>query len=81
MPDLVLLHWDDRDFWHADMFVGYGDMPAEDFERISPEPDAYLTTRKGAKWQDALERARAKWPDAVFETCGKPPRTRGDEPR
>ena len=67
MDQLAIISWNENGFWQADLFC---DPPADSkaWGLISPMPDAFFTCARNEGPNEALAKAKIKWPAAKLET-------------
>jgi hypothetical protein len=70
MPDLVIVSMHENGFPIADLYRDCGDMPADEFERLGMAPDGFFTMKKGDSLNQAIAKAKDKWPEAVVCLAG-----------
>lgn len=66
MSDLVVVSMHERGFPQGDYYIGMGEMPATEFEAISPSPDGFFTMSVGDTIEQAKAFAAEQWPEAVI---------------
>lgn len=51
--------WNEKGFWQADLFHG----------EYAEEPETFFTLKRGQTKEDAIARAKEKWPLAVLQVA------------
>lgn len=64
--DLVIVSMHEKGFPQADIYMGMAKYDARQFRCIAPSPDGFFTMKRGATIEQAFDKARAKWPNAMI---------------
>ena len=65
--DLVIISKHEKGFWQADLYFDGTSIPINEWESGGVVPDGFFTMKRGQTMQDAIHRAREKWPSARID--------------
>jgi hypothetical protein len=64
-PDLAIVSMHERGFPQADLHLGCGTMSASEFNALGRAPDSFFTMKQGDTLEQAADKARRDWPQAL----------------